>query len=74
MICVCIYNFLRRWKILLEDAVIYHGLLSAIKQTNHLTICDAAFFDGAVDMRLHNNHIFSLLPLAMIHFTLCLLS
>lgn len=30
-----------------EDAVIYHWLLSAIKQTNHLTICVAVTFNRA---------------------------
>ena len=60
--------FFLQWKN--EDAVIYHGLLSAIKQTNHLTICDAHTLvvvgERNGDMRLHNNHIFC--------FTLCLIS
>jgi hypothetical protein len=51
-----ISNVFFRWKN--EDAVIYHGLLSAIKQTNHLTICDACSGERSRDMRLHNNHIF----------------
>jgi hypothetical protein len=82
MICVYTNNFSQPsarekdfcvwWKN--EDAVIYHGLLSAIKQTNHLTICDALFLslsrrERSRDMRLHNNHIFcrAVLHIIMLH-------